>query len=336
MTSVLGGDIGGTKTILCLYRIDGTTALMEIHKTVYPSAGYTDFNDLMAAFLADSGPELPVATCLGIAGPIHDQRCDATNLPWVIDAHTLADRFGFSDVYLLNDLEAAAYGMLQLSADEFVELNPAARPQTGHAAVIAAGTGLGQAVLAWDGQDHTVLPTEGGHCDFAPNSTQEDALLVYLRERFGGHVSNERILAGAGFGNLYDFLSATGYAAPDARIEDEMQHADRNAVISRHGLEGKDPLCSEALRMFVRIYGSETGNLALKCLPRGGIYIGGGIGPRIRTALEGGEFMRGFTDKGRMASAIAHIPVRLSLNPEAPLIGAAHMAIRRLRDPRSD
>jgi glucokinase len=187
---------------------------------------------------------------------------------------------------------------------------------------------LGEAILAWDGQRHIVLPTEGGHTDFAPNSAREDGLLAYLRERFGGHVSNERILAGAGFGNLYDFLRSTGYAPPDPGIEAEMSGGDRNAVISRHGLEGRDPLCTEAMRLFVRIYGSEAGNLALKCLPYGGIYIGGGIGPKISEALQAGEFMRGFLDKGRMTHAIRHIPLRLSMNPEAPLLGAAHMGAR--------
>ena len=334
MTYVLAGDVGGTKTAFGLYRCGVATsnsvALDEIHKTVYPSTQHSTFADLLSAFLADVAPHHPGAVCLGIAGPIHDQRCSATNLPWVIDARTLADDFGLEDVYLLNDLEAAAHGMLHLSHDEFVELNPHAMVQPGHAAVIAAGTGLGEAILAWDGRRHIVLPTEGGHCDFAPNSAQEDALLVFLRNRFNGHVSNERILAGAGFGNLYDFLRESGYAVPSADIEAEMSRADRNAVISRHGLIGDDPLCAEVMRLFVRIYGSETANLALKCLPRGGIYIGGGIGPKIRDALESGLFMQGFLDKGRMTRAIERIPVRLSLNAEAPLIGSAHMAVQRL------
>ena len=333
MKTVLAGDVGGTKTVLCLYRMDDSASanptLSEVHKTVYASAAYPDFNELMAAYLSDSGTYRPSAACLGIAGPIHAQRCEATNLPWVIDAARLGERFGLADVHLLNDLEAAAYGMLHLSDDEFVELNPQAQPQTGHAAVIAAGTGLGEAILAWDGQRHIVLPTEGGHCDFAPSTPQEDALLVYLRERFGGHVSNERILAGDGFGNLYDFLRASDFAPADAAIEAEMSHGDRNAVISRHGLAGRDPLCSEVMRLFARIYGREAGNLGLKCLPRGGIYIGGGIGPKIRTTLETGEFLQGFLDKGRMAHAIERIPLRLSLNTEAPLLGAAHMAAHR-------
>lgn len=335
MTTVLAGDVGGTKTLLCLYQIDDRACadapLTEVHKVVYPSSAYADFTELTAAFLSDVAPHRPVAACLGIAGPIHHQRCHATNLPWVIEARTMVTDFGFGDVHLLNDLEAAAYGMLNLPADAFVELNPRAVAQAGHCAVIAAGTGLGEALLAWDGRRHTVISSEGGHCDFAANSPREDALLAYLRERFGGHVSFERILAGAGFGNLYDFLRAIDFAAVNVDIEAEMAHGDRNAVISRHGLKGDDPLCSEAMRMFVRIYGSEAGNLALKCLPRGGIYIGGGIGPKIRTALETGEFVQSFLDKGRMARAIEHIPLRLSLNPEAPLRGAAHMAVQRLR-----
>ncbi|MEZ5451476.1 MAG: glucokinase [Thiothrix sp.] len=332
MSYVLAGDVGGTKTVLCLYRVADDNpvggSMEEIYKAVYPSAGHERFSDLITAFLAEVTQQ-PEHACFGIAGPIQDQCCTATNLPWVIDARQLAEEFGFADVYLLNDLEAAAHGMLHLSADEFVELNPQAMPQAGHAAVIAAGTGLGQAIMAWDGQRHIVMPTEGGHCDFGPNTRQEDALLLFLRERFGGHVSGERILAGDGFGNLYDFLHTSGYAVPNPAIEAEMVDEDRNAVISRYGLAGDDPLCTETMRLFVRIYGSEAGNLALKCLPRGGIYIGGGIGPKIRAALESGVFMQGFLDKGRMARAIEHVPVRLSLNPEAPLLGAAHMALFR-------
>jgi len=331
MANVLAGDVGGTKTVLCLYRIDdgqpGKPALTEVHKTHFPSQAYTDFAELMGSFLNDVAPLRPTAVCLGIAGPVDEQRCDATNLPWVIDADQLAADFALDNVLLINDLEASAHGMLQLSADEFVELNPQAEPQTGHAAVIAAGTGLGEAILAWDGQRHIALSTEGGHADFAPNSAQEDSLLIYLRDRFGGHVSYERILAGDGFGNLYDFLNATGYARPNPGIEARMASGDRNAVISQHGLQGDDPLCTEVMRLFVRIYGRAAGNLALKCLPRAGIYIGGGIGPKIQAALRTTEFVSGFLDKGRMSRAIERIPLRLAMNPESPLLGAAHKAV---------
>jgi glucokinase len=326
MSCVLAGDVGGTKTVLCLYQSLPGGQLRERRKAVFPSGQHAEFADLVTEFLHADPAATPATACFGIAGPIRDQRCETTNLPWVIDARQLAAQFGFKTVRLLNDLEAAAYGMLQLAPGDFVELNPEAVEQTGHKAVIAAGTGLGEAILAWTGTHYLAMPTEGGHTDFAPNNAEEDALLVWLRERFGGHVSGERILAGDGFGNLYDFLKETGRAKADPAIEAEMaSRADRNAVISQHGLLGRDPLCRQVMTLFVRIYGSEAGNLALKCLPHGGLYIGGGIGPKIRPALEAG-FMPGFLDKGRMTRAIAHTPVRLALNAEAPLLGAAHLA----------
>jgi glucokinase len=328
----MAGDVGGTKTVLCLYQVENGLAdavrLTEIAKATFRSGAHEQFRDLVAEFLDDSNPHRPDTVCIGIAGPIHEQRCSATNLPWDIDAEILAAQFGFQRVHLINDLEAAGHGMLHLADDNFVELNPHAIAQRGHMAIIAAGTGLGEAIMAWDGHRHIAMPSEGGHTDFAPTTDQEDALLRFLRRRFGGHVSVERILAGDGFGNLYDFLKTAGHSAPNPQIEQEMVQTDRNAVISRHGLQGDDPLCTEVMRLFVRIYGSEAGNLALKCLPRGGVYIGGGIGPRIRPALTSGDFMAGFTDKGRMTHAIEHIPVRLALNVEAPLLGAAHMALQ--------
>lgn len=331
MTGVLAGDIGGTKTVLCLYQaVAGDTdepALREQRKATFSSGAHACFADLLREFLDAGSQEMPRLACLGIAGPIHGQRCEATNLPWVIDANELQSGFGFSRVKLLNDLEAAAHGMLHLPDTDFVELNPHARKQPGHNAVIAAGTGLGEAIIAWDGEGHIVLPTEGGHCDFAPNSAQEDALLAFLRERFGGHVSVERILSGDGFGSLYDFLKASGDFEASPQVEALTEEDDRNAAISRLGLQQTDPICTEALRLFVRLYGRETGNLALKCLPHGGLFIGGGIGPKIRAAMESGEFIAGYLDKGRMAKAIRQIPLTLALNPEAPLLGAAHTAL---------
>lgn len=332
MTRVLAGDIGGTKTILCLYRVSGdvagTPTLLEERKVTFSSGKHASFAELLQEFLDTGSSEQPHSACLGIAGPIHDQRCEATNLPWVIDAAELMSSFGFSQVRLLNDLEAAAHGMLHLTDEDFVELNPNARHQAGHKAVIAAGTGLGEAIIAWDGAAHIVMPTEGGHCDFAPNSDREDELLRFLRQRFGGHVSVERILSGDGFTSLYEFLKSTGDYEVAAEVEAQLSEGDRNAVISRFGLQGKDPLCAEVLSLFVHLYGRETGNLALKSLPHGGIFVGGGIGPKIRSAMESGEFIAGFLDKGRMAKAIQHIPLTLVLNPEAPLLGAAHTALR--------
>lgn len=335
MTYLLAGDVGGTKSVLCLYQFDVLsaeqhTALQVVKRITYASKDYQHFRLLVADFLKQVSPHQPDHACFGIAGPIHEQRCEATNLPWVIDARALADEFSICDVFLLNDLEAAAYGMLKVPDEDLIELNPNAIKQQGHMAVLAAGTGLGEAIMAWDGNKHFVLSSEGGHCDFAPNSAQEDDLLKFLRERFKGHVSYERILAGDGFGNLYDYLKASGFAPADPVLEAEMQNADRNAVISRYGLEGNDSLCKETLRLFVEIYGNEAGNMALKCLPRGGVFIGGGIGPKIKSAMQNGSFLKGFLNKGRMTHAIEKIPVRLCLNTDTPLIGAAHQALERL------
>ncbi len=317
---ILAGDVGGTKTLLCLYQVDAD-GLRELRKTTYPSGQQTRFNDLLEVFLG-ADKDL-TAACFGIAGPVMDDRCDTTNLPWLIDAREIERTFNIPKVTLLNDLEAAAYGMLHLGADDFIELNPHAEEQLGHKAILAAGTGLGEAILHFNGTNYQAMPTEGGHSDFAPQNNREDALLVSLRKRFGGHVSYERILAGDGFGTLYDFLMGDNR---NQTLAAEMRLDDRNAVISRHGVAGDDPVCVEALSMFCRIYGAEAGNLALKSLPVGGLYIGGGIGPKILPVLRNGAFLEGFLDKGRMRRAIEHIPLRLALNPEAPLLGAAHHA----------
>lgn len=323
MAKILAGDVGGTKTVLALFdTTDGK--LSEIRKTVFPSGEQPRFEDLLVEFL---GAERDLAAAaFGIAGPVKDQQCITTNLPWTIDAAEICTLLETPKVHLLNDLEAAAYGVLQL--DQFHDLNPNATSKSGHIAVIAAGTGLGEAILFFDGQNHHAMPTEGGHCEFAPQNDLEDQLLFFLRERFGGHVSIERILSGDGFGNLYDFLKSIDYAPASPQIEAQMVNTDRNAVISRAGLETDDTLCNKAMELFCRIYGAEAGNLALKTLPLGGVYIAGGIAPKIRSALELGLFMQGFLDKGRMTHAIEKMPVRIVDNPEAPLLGAAHYAAR--------
>lgn len=325
MARILAGDVGGTKTVLALYDFDGSS-LQEVRKELYPSGQHESFTELVLQFLGD-GRGIDAAS-FGIAGPVKEQRCVTTNLPWVIDAAELCEALGISKIKLLNDLESAAYGVLQL--DEFHELNQNGVKKAGHKAVIAAGTGLGEAILFFDGQDYHAMPSEGGHAEFAPQNELEDQLLVFLRERFNGHVSLERILAGDGFGNLYDFLKSIDFAPSNPELEAKMSEGDRNAVISIAGMVGKDALCTKALEMFCRIYGVEAGTLALKCLPVGGLYIAGGIAPKIRAALESGEFMQGYHDKGRLSHAIAEIPVRIVDNPEAPLLGAAHYASRLL------
>ena len=221
-----------------------------------------------------------------------------------------------------------ALGMLHLQADDFIELNPNARTQSGNIAVIAAGTGLGEAILYWDGERYHTLATEGGHCDFAPLNEQQDKLLGYLRENFPAHVSYERILSGSGFSNIYDFLVASNHAKPCPAVPPAKiafsEGIDRSAVISRLGIENENELCSKVVNLFVEIYGAEAGNLALKSLATGGVYIGGGIGPGIRSALETGSFILAFTDKGRFQPLLETISVKLALNPRTPLLGAIH------------
>lgn len=325
MTQILAGDVGGTKTVLALYEANQDT-LIEIRKKTFPSGRHDRFETLLSEFLdADSQP---VSATFGIAGPIQSQRCVTTNLPWTIDAAELQRALNIPHVHLLNDLEAAAYGILRL--DTFHELNPNAHEQVGHIAVIAAGTGLGEATLFFDGHRHHAMPSEGGHCEFAPQNTLEDQLLLFLRDRFNGHVSVERILSGDGFGTIYDFLKNVEYATVNPELESDMQTGDRNAIISQAAIEKRDPLCEKVMALFCRIYGAEAGNLALKTLPLGGVYIAGGIAPKILAALQAGQFMQGFLDKGRMTHAIEHLPVRVVDNPEAPLLGAAHDACRAL------
>jgi glucokinase len=328
MKKILAGDVGGTKSVLALYALEDSGCIQELHKHVFASGCHDDFVELVAEFL--QGEQNISAAVFGIAGPVKEQKCITTNLPWVIDAAILSESLQMPRVHLLNDLEAAAYGVLQL--DEFIELNLNAVAQPGHVAVIAAGTGLGEAFLFFDGKAHHAMPSEGGHCEFGPQNELEDQLLVYLRERYQGHVSMERILCGDGFGVLYDFLKSIDYAPINSELEAKMQEGDRNAVISQAGLAGEDVLCQQALNMFVRIYGVEAGNLALQVLPKGGVYVAGGIAPKILPALQTGEFMQGFKYKGRLSHAIDHVPVRVVQDPEAPLLGAAYFAHQRLLD----
>ena len=322
MSYILAGDIGGTKTTLAVYELRHQQRV-EVAKQTFVSGQHHTFIELVSEFLAPLAFKISAAA-FGIAGPVKQQRCETTNLPWVIDAHEIAQRFDIATVQLLNDLEAAAYGVLELEV--FHDLNHKAVPQAGHIAVIAAGTGLGEAILFFDGQMHHAMPTEGGHCEFAPQDSLQDQLLVYLRARFAGHVSLERILSGDGFGTLYDFLKSIDYAPVNSELEAKMAVGDRNAVISLAGLHGSDVLCEKVMALFCSIYGAEAGNLALKTLPLGGVYIAGGIAPKIRAALESGLFMHSFLDKGRLSHAIETIPVRIVEDPEAPLLGAAHCA----------
>jgi len=323
---ILAGDIGGTKTVLALINQnnDGSVSC-EVEQT-FASGEFQNFDDILDLFLLNRGAVS--AACFGVAGPVIQQRCQTTNLPWILDSVQLKYKLGTDRVKLLNDLEAMALGMLHLQAQDFLELNPNAQEQVGNVAVIAAGTGLGEAILHWDGQQYHPMATEGGHSDFAPQNDQQDSLLSFLRGLYPDHVSYERILSGAGFSQLYDFLAADHFAEPCPAVPAvDYAHSngiDRSAVISRLGVDGENDLCAEVVRLFVEIYGAEAGNLALNSLATGGVFIGGGIGPKIRSALESGGFMQAFTAKGRFYSMLDKVSVKLALNPRTPLLGAMH------------
>ena len=323
---ILAGDIGGTKTVLALISKQSDGSLNCVTEQTFPSGEFQDFEEILNLFLANQPPLS--AACFGVAGPVINQQCQTTNLPWILDGEQLKSRLGTPRVKLLNDLEAMAIGMLHLQEQDFVELNPNAQSQSGNIAVIAAGTGLGEAILYWDGERHHPIATEGGHGDLAPQNSQQDQLLSFLRDRFPEHVSYERILSGPGFSQLYDFLVDSRFDEPCPMVpalnDANSYGIDRSAVISRLGIDQENALCAEAVRLFVEIYGAEAGNLALKALATGGVFIGGGIGPKIRPLLESGVFMQALTGKGRFQAMLDKVSVKLALNPRTPLLGAMH------------
>lgn len=324
---ILAGDVGGTKTILALFEAEGDS-FRCLKKEQFPSAYYQTFIGLLESFLSDVDGVQITAVCIGAAGPIVKGNCEATNLPWVLNREEIGECVNTQNVWLLNDLEATAWGLLESPEQSFVELNPDAQWRQGNHAVLAAGTGLGEAIIVWDGAKHHVMATEGGHADFAPNSEQEIALLGYLREKYPEHVSYERLLSGEGLINIYQFLKQTECAPAQSETEQQMTERDPAAVIGEAGIAGSDALCVEALKLFCRIYGAESGNLALKCLPYAGVYLAGGIGAKILPVLQDGEFMRGFLSKGRSQSVLQKISARVCTNPEVALFGALSHAMK--------
>ncbi|EIC30376.1 MULTISPECIES: glucokinase [Methylomicrobium] len=325
---ILAGDVGGTKTILALFESEGK-GWRCVKKIRYASLDHSTFTGLLQHFLADCDGRTIGSACLGVAGPIVDGDCVATNLPWVLLRREIGALAGTPNVRLLNDLEATAWGILDLPAADFVTLNAGGdAPPHGNRAVLAAGTGLGEAIIAWNGEAYQVLASEGGHTDFAPGSEQEIALLRYLWENYPGHVSYERLLSGEGLVNIYQFLKKTGHAPVQSGFEERMTESDPAAVIGEAGVAGTDQLSAAALSLFCRIYGAEAGNLALKCLPYAGIYLAGGIAPKILPLLTRGDFMEGYLEKGRYRTALKQIPVKVCINQEIGLLGALSFAAR--------
>ena len=321
---ILAGDIGGTKTVLALFA-DAGPRLTVVREAVHPSRDFASLEVIIRRFL-DAGPSSAITSaCFGVAGAVVDGVCTTTNLPWTLDEQRLASSIPTPRAKLLNDLEAAAWGVIDLPAEELVPLQDGT-PRAANMVLIAAGTGLGEALIVWNGRRHEVIASEGGHADFAPRTKREAELLAYLRREFG-HVSYERVLSGPGLFNIYRFLRETGGIAEPAWLRERFAGGDRSAVISEIGLVRGDPVCTDALEMFVSIYGAEAGNLALKALAVGGVFVGGGIAPKILAKLTAGSFVTAFRDKGRFRGLMESIPLMVSLNPRAPLLGVARVAV---------
>ncbi len=324
---VLAGDVGGTKTHLALWRAAGD-GLQRLTDKIYRTSGFPSLEALCADFL--KGAKTPDALCFGVPGPVIDGRSHPTNLAWTIEQRSLAANFGGSPVRLINDLEATAYGVLHLGEQETAVLQAGARVGGANMAVAAAGTGLGEAALIADRGRYLAVATEGGHCDFAPRGDEQIELMKFLAAEFG-HASYERVLSGPGLMNIYRFLKTSSPGPEPDWLRSEFETAaDPAAVVSQAALAQRDPRCVRALDIFVAIYGAEAANLALKVLALGGVYLGGGIAPKILPILQRGGFVRAFNDKGRLGEVLRRVEVRVVMNQEAALLGAAYCALELL------
>lgn len=347
---ILAGDIGGTKTLLALY--DWSTERVEaVRLETFHSADYKSLEEMLEEFLTppkpptllddiglaasseeeSDGEVLPAepvklaAACFGVPGPVIENHSQTTNLPWVVDGATIATRFDIPRVQLLNDLEATAYGILLLRPDELEVLNPGNPPKKRQSlALIAAGTGLGEAILFWDGKSYRPMPSEGGHTDFAPNNDYEIDLLRYLRSQYL-HVSYERILSGPGLNAIYEYVRDTKKNEP-TWLAEKIKAGDPAAEIAEAGLKGQADIAKQTLDLFASIYGAEAGNLALKALSLDGVYVAGGMAPKLIKKLQDGTFMKAFINKGRYKRLLGNMPVKVVMNQQAALLGAASVA----------
>lgn len=331
---VLAADIGGTKTLLQItdWTEEPPQVLLEQR---YPSADYPRFDDLLQAFLAESGDAAGdlAGACFAVAGPTAEGKASATNLPWLLDAAHLQVEFRLPQVTLINDFRAIGYGIESLKPDDLAVLQSGEPKAKWLQAIIGAGTGLGQALRVWQDQGarYQVLPTEGGHADFAPQGEVQIELLRYLSRRLD-HISYERLLSGAGLVTLYHFLKETSGIAEEPALRQALEEGDPAAAISRFALEQRDPLAGQALDLFARIYGAQAGNLALTCLSRGGVFLAGGIAPKILAQLQAGGFVEAFLSKGRLSDLMREIPVKVILEPKVGLLGAAQLAAQLAKE----
>jgi glucokinase len=320
---ILAGDIGGTHSRMALFNEESGRLRLAQEKT-YRSREHSNLDEIFSLFLRETGAAVKTA-CFGIAGPVVHGRVNASNLPWVVDAAALSRCSGIARVWLINDLQAHASGIDDLAAADLAVLN-SGEPMEANAALIAAGTGLGQAGIYWDGARRHAFATEGGHADFAPRNELEAGLHQYLMKKFV-HVSCERVLSGPGLSNIYEFLREREHEPEPAWLKDELSQApDKAAVISQHGLDGKAPICERTLEIFAGAYGSEAGNLALRLLASAGVFLSGGIAAKILPKLREAGFLEAFTRKGRMQPLLTAIPIKVITNDRVGLIGAARYA----------
>jgi glucokinase len=325
---ILAGDIGGTNARLAYFQSQNGR-LRLVSEKVFPSREHHEFGEIVGKFLHDSGTR-PQAACFGIAGPVRNGRVETSNLPWVIEQSRLADEFQLPSTLLINDLEAIAWGIGALGPEDMVALNDVSGPVIGNQAVVAPGTGLGEAGLFWDGNRHHVFACEGGHTDFAPRDELQIELLRFLTARFG-RVSYERILSGPGLVNVYEFLRETGCEKESPAVANAMKKGDPAAAISRAALESTDALAEKALDLFIAVFGAEASNLGLKAMATGGLFLAGGISPKILPKLKGPCFMEAFLDKGRMRHLVEAMPVHVVVNEKVGLLGAARCGAVRAR-----
>ncbi len=323
MNNFIAGDIGGTKTLLRMSAGDGTrTPLLQ---KSYSSADYAGLAEILGEFLREAGVSNIAAACFALAGPVSGRQVKLTNLPWEVDADALAARFAIPRISLINDFEAVGHGIAALQAGDLLTLQSGVPQAQGVRVVVGAGTGLGVAWLSWLSGGYAVHPSEGGHMDFAPADATQYALLQYLQQRYG-HVSYERIVSGPGLLAIFEFLRDSGQGTPSSQLIAAMAEGDGAASITRFAQQGDEPIAQMTVDVFVRVYGAFVGNLALLALPRGGIYVAGGIAAKIAAIMQRGDFMRAFLGKGRYTELLASLPLHIVTNPQVGLLGADLMA----------
>ena len=322
---VLAGDIGGTKTAVALVDIE-EARLHVLREERYPSGDFASLEAILERVLGSEDP--PRRAGFGVAGPVRAGRAKITKLPWIVDERKLSRRLDGAAVCVVNDFVAAARGIPYLTRPRLRTLARGKPERAGPLALIGAGTGLGEAALLPVGSRYEPVAAEGAHADFGPRDPLEDRLNAFVRARFG-RTTYDRLLSGEGIGLMYDFLKSEGAPAESPEVRRRLAaNTDRAAVVTRCALEERDPLCAETLRLFVSIYGSEAGNVALRYRATGGVFVGGGIAPKILPALEDGEFVRAFRSKPPMEALLAAVPVKVVLEPRLGLFGAAAAAYR--------